>query len=278
VDLTGYSNILLPHHLNEMEEAANGLGVVPADVDYEAAQFTQSAGGKYDTSNGYTVRQTSARKVAERVRSVVGNQEGATALVIHEGDTFDSVVANMDAQLGTRWHRSGGKALLANDLAGAQSGDIVDVSKFYRAAYNDTLRANYSELQDFAQEQRSTAADTGFTETPDVHINAVSASAAAAVQLTWRLANDASAPPFMQREARQAFTEGVAFAVAPFGVIGRAKSLGRARAGVGVPDKVGLTAAEEAAAWQGSPRFPGVDRWRDILLGKERSFMRANLA
>jgi len=109
-----------------------------------------------------------------------------------------------------------------------------------------------------------------------VHINAVSASAAAAVQLTWRLANDASAPPFMQREARQAFTEGVALTVAPFGVLGRAKSLGR---GTAVPDK-SVPLAYDISKWgeYGLPsdgyfsRTLTAEQYRAFRSGREFNF------
>jgi RHS repeat-associated protein len=230
VDLDGYESILLPQDLEQISDLASNETWAdrwlwtPKRVDPESARFVRAAGGTVLERNG--VGKATAEAVATRVNSVVGEQPGATALVIEEGDTYESVVQNMDEQLGTRWHRSSGKSLLARRLVGKQPGDIVDISMFFRAAYNETTEANTPALQGFAEDQSATAAETSFADTPAQHINAVSATIAADMQSTWRIANDPAAPRFMRSEARQSIVEGVGLSLMPLGIVNRGKAAG----------------------------------------------------
>jgi hypothetical protein len=226
-------------------------------VSYEGAEFVKAAGGNADRLGGeWAVRGKSSREISAKVHGVVGDQEGATALIFEEGNTLESVARDIDAQLGPLWR------YVAFGERAERVGDIIDVSKFYRAAYNGTLAANYTELQDFARDQNALAEATDFSDTPDVHINSVSVSAAAELQRTLKIASDADAPRFMQQQARGALAEGVGLTFMPLGIATRGKALAR-----GVEITKGSDELVKVTSWADKGVTPDLNPGRWVVKG-----------
>jgi len=234
IDLTGYANILLPHDLQAMEEAKDDWIWRAASVSPEGAAFTEATGNTtFRGGGGAAVGRKSSRQVSSAVRAVVGDQKGATALVVEADDSPASIAEKMDEQLGTRWRRAGGRELLNHRLAEAEPGDIIDISIFYRVAVKDTLAANDSDLQEFARWNAEKVASTSSSEAPAEHIAALSARIAGSVDRTVRLAGDKDAPCFMRDQAIGDIAENAMLLATPFKAAGRGKALGEAARGVG---------------------------------------------